>query len=101
MNPFTTGALGTILRIAIGYALGRLGGELSDSEVAEVATAIAAAATAAWGVREKLKARKKQLVGQAVNRPISEVEAEALVKSGAAPSVFTPKDEIPKLNGAK
>lgn len=51
--------------------------------------------TIAWAVRDKFFTRKKLMAALATPSPTSEADVMAMVKDGAAPSVLTPKTQVP------
>lgn len=83
------------------YVAGRLGIEWVDADIsratAQILDVVIVLAIAAWGVYDKFKSHQHTLTAQAMGAQVTAQEVEAAVKVGAAPSVMTPKTEVPQL----
>lgn len=100
MNPLLREFLESILKKALtsGAALlvgyGYITPEQSDKFVIGL---IAFLISIGWSAWTSYRDRLKLMVAQALPRGATEVEVEAQVKAGNAPSASTPKDEVPKM----
>ena len=97
MNPFYQAILKSLIRNAV-LAIGAAVGTTSNgSDVEQIVSAVMVVGAFAWSVFDKYRAHQKQLTAQAAGTPITAQQVEAAIKAGAAPSVLTPKTQIPVL----
>ena len=94
MNPFLQAVALSLIRSALLWLAGHLGLQSTDAEVASASLAVL---MAGWGAYDKYKSHQKLLTAQAMGSQVTSQEVSAAVKAGAAPSVFTPKTEVPQL----
>jgi len=68
---------------------------LSQSAIVEVSGYVLMLLGAAYGFARTYIERRKLLKAQALPFPVSEKQLENRIAAGGAPSVFTPKNELP------
>lgn len=102
MNPMIRGALAMFLRQAVIFIAGWLGmsGALDPymNDLAQwSSTAVVVVFTVGSALYAKFKERQKLVTALAAPHPITEHEAEAMVKNPSVmtPSVTASKDEVP------
>lgn len=79
----------------IGTCLATIGVVVSDSALVEVLSGLLGVAVYVWSNHDKVRSQKKFNSAAASSEPMTEKEAERIVAAGAAPSVLTPKTEVP------
>jgi len=103
MNPMLKDALTGILRHALSGPLSWLvAKEVLQADQVEalivgLAGTLIAAALSVW---KSVRERREKVTALAMPPGSTENDAKAIVANGGAPSVSTPKDEVPQLNVA-
>lgn len=100
MNPFISSVLKTLIRSGLIFVAGKLGIQWVDQDMSNATAQILDVAIfmgmAGWGAYDKYKSHQKLLTAQASGQ-ITGQKVDAAVKAGEAPSVMTPKTEVPQL----
>lgn len=96
MNPLYVKIALSVFRKAMA-AGGVSGIAVSDNELVQAVGAVVTAVSLVWGIVEQVRDRRRLLTAAASPGPTTVERVESLVKHGEAPSVSTPKDEIPQL----
>ncbi len=97
MNPFYVALVKSAIRSIMLVVGGYLGVTATDSQIAEVASAVMVIGGFLWSAYDKYRTEQKRLTAQSSRVPMTTQEVETAVKEGVAPSVLTPKDAIPTL----
>jgi hypothetical protein len=102
MPPILQEALGSIVRTGLVFLAAYLikAGIWTEEEAGRYITAgVVLILTVGWSLWQKYRSRQKLNVALATPHTMTEKAAEAAVARGEAPSVTTPKAEIPKSAG--
>ena len=94
MNPYIGGIIGSIVRSLLLYLAGRYSLEFSDTQVAEATGALLALSMLGWSQYNLHRSRQK-IVTLAAQAQTTEKEVEQTIHLVGAPSVMTPKTEVP------
>ena len=94
MNPYVAGVVGSIVRSLLLYLAGRYSLEFSDSQVGEATGTVLALGMLGWSQYNVHRSRQK-VVMLARQAAMTEKEVEEMIKIEGAPSVMTPKTELP------
>lgn len=96
MSPFLQQILGVFVRAAIVWLAATFGAEVSEDQIVQwTAQIVPVLAVLAWSIYQKYTSRQKLLTAAATTGAKSEAEIDRIVSSGMAPSVLTPKDQVP------
>lgn len=100
MNPMMVDALGAIIRWALAIGAGYIvkAGIWSEADSSKYVSAAALGLLGlGWSLWQKYKSRGKLLNALSASEPMTEHQIEAVMKAGLpAPSVTTPKSEVPR-----
>ncbi len=91
---------GKLLAVAartLGTVLATYGVTMSDSALVEVLSGLLGVAVYFWSNHDKVRSQQKFNTAAASAQPITEKQAEQIVAAGDAPSVLTPKTNVPIL----
>jgi uncharacterized membrane protein YqjE len=108
MNPMMLELLGAILRYVAGFLLGVMlsHGVITDEQSTRFLNEIAAPTTVlwvigmlplVWSMWQKFRSRQKLLTALASPTTTTEDKIQKTVDLGLAPSITTPKSEVPTL----
>lgn len=93
-SPMAPKLLGVAAR-GVGYALATAGVLIPQNDLVEILSSLLGMAVLIWSCYEKIHSQQKFNAAAASQEPITEKQAERIVAAGAAPSVLTPKTEVP------
>jgi type VI protein secretion system component VasK len=98
--PFIQQVLGALVRALIVWGAGYLaahGVTVSDSQTTQfVAWATPLLGALVWSIWQKYRGRQKLVVALSTPAVMTEKQVEAVVANDGAPSVLTPKTELPR-----
>ena len=97
--PFIQQLIGAFVRAAVVWAAGYLaahGLTISENQTTQfIAWVTPVIATLAWSIYQKYRGRQKLMTALVTPATQTEHQVEAAVSAGAAPSVLTPKNQVP------
>ncbi len=98
MNPFIQALVGSVVRTALVYLMGRFSLQFSDTQMAEVTANVLAIGMFGWSQFNVYRNQQKQLVAAASPVKMTMEQVDEKIAAGEAPSVMTPKTEIPTIS---